>query len=209
MTGPMKHVAGAISLLALLAGASTSFAQTGRPWVDPPSEAGGTPPPAAQTPAPSPSTPAPVATPNATSRQERTVVPEASETRRENARAREPEATRERAARADSSSPRKAAETSRSRRSSVRAAAARTKATTTGPRRAMASNRSKASPDARLRQAERFPQRSVRSARVRDAVNSGLEVMSLRTIELPDGRRIDVLVRPSPRALSRLMDEPL
>jgi hypothetical protein len=50
---------------------------------------------------------------------------------------------------------------------------------------------------------------SVRSARVRDAVNAGLEVMSLQTIELPDGRRIDVLVRPNPRTLSRLMDEPL
>ncbi|HZH53058.1 MAG TPA: hypothetical protein VEZ16_14395 [Microvirga sp.] len=55
--------------------------------------------------------------------------------------------------------------------------------------------------------AERRPRDSIRSARVRDAVNSGLEVMSLRTIEFPDGRRIEVLVRPSPSALSRLMDE--
>jgi hypothetical protein len=73
----------------------------------------------------------------------------------------------------------------------------------------MASNRSNASPNGRLRGAERLSRDNVRAARVRDAVNAGLEVMSLQTIELPDGRRIDVLVRPNPRTLSRLMDEPL
>ncbi len=204
MTGPLKRIAGAVSLLALLAGAPTAFAQTGRPWIDPPSDAAGTPPPAAQT--PSPSTAAPVTT-GVPSRQEKAVLPEAAEPQRENARARSPVGAGSRAA-ANPSSPRKAAETARIRRSPTRSAAARTKATN-GPRRAMASNRSNAAPNGRPRGAERLSRESVRSARVRDAVNAGLEVMSLQTIELPDGRRIDVLVRPNPRTLSRLMDEPL
>jgi hypothetical protein len=74
-------------------------------------------------------------------------------------------------------------------------------------RKAIASNRTKTAPVPRIREAERLDRDGTRSARLRDGVNSGLEVMSLRTIEFPDGRRVDVLVRPSPRALSRLMDE--
>jgi hypothetical protein len=91
------------------------------------------------------------------------------------------------------------------RQSSKSTAAVRPKSLVT--RKAVASNRPKASPSVRVREAER-PTRSIRSAKVRDGINSGLEVMSLQTIEFPDGRRVEVLVRPSPRALSRLMDEP-
>ncbi|WP_445503626.1 hypothetical protein [Microvirga sp. G4-2] len=50
--------------------------------------------------------------------------------------------------------------------------------------------------------------RSTRAARVREGLNSGLEVMTLRTIEFPDGRRIQILTKPRPGAMSELLDTP-
>jgi hypothetical protein len=45
-------------------------------------------------------------------------------------------------------------------------------------------------------------------SRARDSEASNLEVMNLRTIEFPDGRRIQILTRPDRRTLSELPDEP-
>lgn len=39
----------------------------------------------------------------------------------------------------------------------------------------------------------------------REGVASGLEVMTLRTIELPDGRRMNILVSPDPETVRRLL----
>ncbi|WP_205789873.1 hypothetical protein [Microvirga makkahensis] len=47
--------------------------------------------------------------------------------------------------------------------------------------------------------------RSARAERVREGIDAGLEVMTLRTIELPDGRRIQILTRPRPETMSELM----
>ncbi|WP_230532353.1 hypothetical protein [Microvirga roseola] len=47
--------------------------------------------------------------------------------------------------------------------------------------------------------------RVTRSERIQDGLESGLRLMTLRTIQLPDGRRIQVLVRPDPEVVSELM----
>ena len=49
-------------------------------------------------------------------------------------------------------------------------------------------------------------QRSTREERVRRGIDSGLELMTLRTIEYPDGRRIQILTRPDPGAMSELLE---
>jgi hypothetical protein len=50
--------------------------------------------------------------------------------------------------------------------------------------------------------------RSARAARVREGLNSGLQVMTLRTIEFPDGRRVQILTRPEPETMSELLGSP-
>ena len=49
--------------------------------------------------------------------------------------------------------------------------------------------------------------RMTRDERVRRGLDSGLELMTLRTIEYPDGRRVQILTRPSPSAMSELLEE--
>jgi outer membrane biosynthesis protein TonB len=49
-------------------------------------------------------------------------------------------------------------------------------------------------------------QRSTREERVRRGIDSGLELMTLRTIEYPDGRRVQILTRPDPGAMSELLE---
>jgi hypothetical protein len=201
MAGSLRHVIGAVSLLSALAGASVAGAQAGRPWVDPPADVGAaakTPPAAPQPPSPS------AASPNGASHDERKTSP-AMTPRTESASTAQPSAAPEQAAAPEGQVTRKTVEEGKVRQSSKSTAAARPKSPVT--RKAVASNRPKAPPSVRVREAER-PTRSIRSAKVRDGINSGLEVMSLQTIEFPDGRRVEVLVRPSPRALSRLMDGP-
>jgi hypothetical protein len=50
--------------------------------------------------------------------------------------------------------------------------------------------------------------RMTREERVRRGLDSGLELMTLRTIEYPDGRRVQILTRPSPSAMSELLEAP-
>lgn len=45
-----------------------------------------------------------------------------------------------------------------------------------------------------------------REERVRRGIDSGLELMTLRTIEYPDGRRVQILTRPDPSAMSELLE---
>jgi hypothetical protein len=48
--------------------------------------------------------------------------------------------------------------------------------------------------------------RLTREERVRQGIDSGLELMTLRTIEYPDGRRVQILTRPSPGTMSELLE---
>lgn len=49
-------------------------------------------------------------------------------------------------------------------------------------------------------------QRTTREDRVKRGIDSGLELMTLRTIEYPDGRRVQILTRPDPGAMSELLE---
>lgn len=201
MTGALKHLIGAASLLTALVGANVAWAQTGRPWVDPPADVGATGKTAPQPPASSSTSP------DHASQPERKSPPAgASEPRTESASTPQAAPATDQSAAAERPSPRKTVDSSRVRRSPARSAVVEG-SNASVKRRAVASNRAKTAPATKIREAERFDRDGNRSARLRDGVNSGLEVMSLRTIEFPDGRRVDVLVRPGPRALSRLMDE--
>ncbi|RDI62656.1 hypothetical protein DES45_101927 [Microvirga subterranea] len=201
MTGALKHLMGAASLLTVLTGATVAWAQTGRPWVDPPADVGAT----AKT-APQPSAPSPTPPDHASQPERKTPPTGAPEPRTESASAPQSTPATNQSAATERPSPRKTVDSSKTRRTSARSAVA-DRSDASVKRKAVASSRTKTAPASRIREAERFDRDGARSARLRDGVNSGLEVMSLRTIEFPDGRRMDVLVRPSPRALSRLMDE--
>jgi hypothetical protein len=48
--------------------------------------------------------------------------------------------------------------------------------------------------------------RMTREERVRRGIDSGLELMTLRTIEYPDGRRVRILTHPDPGAMSELLE---
>jgi hypothetical protein len=47
-----------------------------------------------------------------------------------------------------------------------------------------------------------------REEQIRAGVNSGLEIMTLRTIEFPDGRRMQILTHPRPGTVSGLATAP-
>ena len=199
MAGSLKHVLGAASLLTLLAGASVASAQSGRPWVDPPADTG----PAAKAP---PTTPSSTTPPSDTSQDKRIAPAGTPEPRTENARASQPAPTQEQSVATGAQSPSNIADEGKARKPPARSVA--TASSKTPPaRKTAAADRAKVLPETRTREAERIARDRSRSAKVRDGVNSGLEVMSLQTIEFPDGRRVDVLVRPNSRTLSRLMDE--
>lgn len=48
---------------------------------------------------------------------------------------------------------------------------------------------------------------AARSRQIRAGMNAGLEIMTLRTIELPDGRRMQILTRPDPEDMAQFLDE--
>ena len=185
--GTRLYPIGALSLaLGLAAAASPGNAQPARPWVDPPPEAG------ASTPSPPPAP----------------AVPEAK------AAAPQPDPAST-AATAEGKEPME-------RRSTGALSAAEQKpAAKTLPQRAVTERRDrKPSREVTAARSERQRQmnqrrdlaeqtsRSARAARVREGVNAGLEVMTLRTIEFPDGRRVQILTRPQPGAMSELLDRP-
>jgi hypothetical protein len=166
---------GIASLVALLALGSTALAQTERRWVDPPGD-GGTAPqaaPAATNPPPAPAvaTTPPKPTPpaeNTASSPDRAITPSA-EPQKENARA----------------------ETAvRAKNARVKARTAR-KVVNDRPARQVSRNAVTARQRSSVATADR-----IGSGRQR-LVGRRLELMTLRTIEFPDGRRMDILVRPN------------
>jgi hypothetical protein len=181
MAGNWKQMAGAVSLLAFLTSTSAAVSQEGRPWVDPPSDSV----------APTKTPPAPVPSPAPPQANVPAAPPEAI---KESAQVQRPSEAQEKASTETVRSNRKVAAERKPRKGSAKVVASTKPSASAGTRKQTA--------------LERRSRNNVRSAKVRDAVNSGLEVMSLRTIEFPDGRRIEVLVRPSPGTVSRLMNEP-
>ncbi|WP_147021787.1 hypothetical protein [Microvirga aerophila] len=173
------------SLLGLLAIGSTALAQTDRPWVDPPGEGGAAPQTGAPSPSQSavppaaPSTPSP-ATESTASNPVKAAPVDARESPRESKRAEPP--TRK-----------KATSVARTR-STPKVVTERPNRQT--PRKAIAA-RSKP----QVVTADRI------GAGRQRLVGRPLEVMTLRTIEFPDGRRMNVLVRPGEERIQEVVGD--
>jgi len=184
---------GSVSLaFGLLAAVVPGHAQSPRPWVDPPPEAGAPPPPSSSTPVASETKPAtvqPAPQPATTS-----AAAKPNETNRDQAKQRTEEASSSIQDTRASKSPSRKALTERKDRQQSRS---------TPPAK---NERSKQTVQRRELAAQK--PRETRAERIREGVNAGLEVMTLRTIEFPDGRRVQILTRPRPGAMSELMDVP-
>jgi len=181
---------GGLSMAAvLLAMISPGQAQTPRPWVDPPPETGpaASPPPASTGAEAKPSN-APAANPapaSAPAAQAATVV------------------EKEKKVAQDASASGNEKPASKTVQKKVLS-----DSKTRPPSRAVAVRNDRLRRPAQRRDvAEEIP-RGTRAERIREGVHSGLEVMTLRTIELPDGRRIQILTRPRPGAVSELITSP-
>ena len=188
---------GFASIVGLLPGAPTALAQASRPWVDPPSTFGAR--PAAKdtlTPVPDPELdpavtnaiphppprPAPPATGHAVTHPETTArAPERSQPDHQAA------ATRDEQEASAKDEPRKAEIRKRSARASR-----------------------DQHPNAQAAKRQAFARESGRE-RAPDGgavLANGLEIMNLRAIVLPDGRRIRILTKPDPETVRRVLARP-
>jgi hypothetical protein len=174
--------------LGLLAATSYAHAQSPRPWVDPPSENGAS--------APS-SRPAPAEAKKPDTAQPSSSTGTSTATKTEEAK-REPVSRRTEEVSSATDKPvsrntPKRIVTERKDRQQTRAVATRSEQ----PRQTI-----------QRRELAEQSVRSARAARVREGLNSGLQVMTLRTIEFPDGRRVQILTRPEPETMSELLGSP-
>ena len=195
------------SLLGVLASPSASLAQAERAWVDPPPETGSQtptpapsaappsspPPPQAAAPDPAPAVPQQASTsPSVGAGEEKKDVAPPSP-----AAARKPDSetpAKQKAAaerKVRSSPPRQASSPVRSRKEEQSAR-----------RREPATEASRAEPRSRIERRARI----TRYGTIQEEGGSDLQLMRLRTIQLPDGRRIDILTRPDQDIASELPD---
>ncbi len=201
------------SLLGVLASPSASLAQTERAWVDPPPEAGSQtptpapsaappsspPPPAPQAAAPDPAPAAPQqasTAPSAGAGEEKKDVPSPSPTAARKPDSENPakqKAAAERKVR--SSPPRQASSPVRSRKEEQSARRRE-------PAAESSREVSRAEPRSRVERRARI----TRYGTIQEEGGSDLQLMRLRTIQLPDGRRIDILTRPDQDIASELPD---
>lgn len=195
------------SLISVLLATAPVLAQAGRPWVDPPSESGTAP---ASPPAPAVS--APAAQPSQAAASAPAPQPSSASAPLEAPQEKEVVASRSPA--------------DVSRRKEVAGEQVEQKTVTERkvrrpPQQARSVSRSQRREEQTVRRREpgvevsqaRPPRNGVeRRARitrygsVQEGVDAGLEVMRLRTIQLPDGRRIEVLTRPNQDIASQLPD---
>ncbi|WP_414473403.1 hypothetical protein [Microvirga sp. M2] len=185
------HWIGSVGLaFGLIAGASAGHAQSSRAWVDPPPEAGAAPSsavaPAVSTFKPKPAAPqlpSPSTDGNAASKTDAANRKQALQGTGQPS----PSTGEEKAA--AKPQPRKTVDESRDRRQRTRTAV-------------------RGEPSVRSRRTADRASGPSRAERVREGINAGLEVMTLRTIEFPDGRRVQILTRPRPETMSGLMEAP-
>ena len=195
------------SLIGVLSAATPALAQAGRPWVDPPPENGAAPSPP---PAPAPATQPPEAAaltpvpsvPQPSSASAPSEAPKAKEA----VAAQSPAEASSRKEKADEETKRKTV-TERK----VRPSAQQARSVTRSQKRERLATRRR-EPGSEVSEA-RPPRNGIeRRARVtrygsvQEGVDAGLEVMRLRTIQLPDGRRIEVLTRPNQDIAGELPD---
>ena len=211
MAGSPGHWVLLASLLGVMGAPIPVLAQAGRTWIDPPAESGSKFP----EPVPAPPTPAPVghssqtsAVPAASSPAQLPSSPASAQIpkAKESAEAQAPSVTSPRREEASQQVKVKTETDGKVRRpsQSIRNAARSQKRDEQTARRR--------EPRVEVSQA-RAPRnglerraRITRYGSVQEGVDAGLEVMRLRTIELPDGRRINVLTRPNQDIASQLPD---
>ncbi|WP_262298632.1 hypothetical protein [Microvirga sesbaniae] len=191
----------AASLVGLLAGPSTALAQAARPWVDPPSETETK----ALQPNPAPSS-LPASPPAQAAAPSGATPPGPSPAEAKAGTEAQPAAeTSSRSAVADTQAkPRTTAERKTRSRSQQANASARSQRrdAQVARRRAAGTQISQAEPRSAIERRARV----TRYGSVREGLDAGLQVMRLRTIQLPDGRRIDILTRPDQDIASGLPD---
>lgn len=199
MTGFSKQWLLTASLVSILAVPVAAFAQTARPWVDPPAESEGK--HQVPTASPSPGTPVPQTVPHQTS------APPSQRNVKDSVTAETPPATEtsSRNAAADNQIKPKVASERK-----VRPPSKQAKVSTKGSHRegqvARRRDANTQMSQARPRSAIERRARIARYGTVQEGLDAGLQVMRLRTIQLPDGRRIDVLTRPDQDIASGLPD---
>lgn len=178
MAAKLHWISGLSVALCLLSAPSHGQAQTERSWVDPPSDAGApAPSPAMEQPKPASPTSGP------------STDVQADQVSREK--------TPQRAAKTAAPAPSKPVVKS----TSQNAVAERKVRKPTREATIRTERQKQAAPRREL--SEQTP-RSARADRIREGVASGLELMTLRTIEYPDGRRVQILTRPRPGDMSEL-----
>ena len=217
MTSELKRLLRTASLLSLLMGASAAIAQAERPWVDPPSEAGAQP----QTAVPSQGQPAQgqpaqgQPAPPATSDLSKPVSPSsdadkapASQTGQtdkstDTAQSQSPSVAPQPKPTVKKQTPRRSVVERKTRAPSREASSGRNVR-----QRASAVRRGPVGSTGSIEASQTRNRRTTRFETVQEGVDSGLELMRMRTIQFPDGRRITILTRPEPGTLSGLADEP-
>lgn len=179
------HLFSSLSLTVfLLAASSPGQAQPTRPWVDPPPEAGSSNPSPSSAPEARP-TPALRSSPPAERAATGMEVDRKGQTRQEKQEA--------------SSSKSEPVAKSKSRKATAQSKVHQ-------PSRVISRRADRSRQATQRRENAKREARGTQAERIREGVNSGLEVMTLRTIEFPDGRRMQILTRPRPGAISELMD---
>jgi hypothetical protein len=194
----------AASLLGILAGSSAGVAQSGRGWVDPPPEAGAH----AQTPAPPPSPAAQPAVSGTTApsgQQPSTAADTRAEDTKASAAAPVPAGT---SARKSASNTIVKQKPSAARKANLPSQTA--SSSTRRPKRNEQIVVRRRAPEVDAAQTETGSvgdrrDRFTRFGPPGDGRGPGLQLMRLRTIQLPDGRRIDVLTRPDQDITSEMV----
>ena len=204
MTGFSGRWLVTVSLASFLASPIVAHAQSGRPWVDPPAEANA----ASSRPAPA-ATPVPVASPAKPAEPVSSPPQHASKpaipsgTVDADAELQQPPDASQKTAAEDQVKPKPSIE--RKTRASQQASSSirNQKRNAQVERRREARTRmSQAEPRNALERRARI----TRYGSVQEGLDAGLQVMRLRTIQLPDGRRITVLTRPDQDIASGMPD---
>jgi hypothetical protein len=200
MAGFSGHWLVTASLVGMLGSPLAALAQAGRPWVDPPSEAETK----AQAPMSAPSALPPPPTHVAVPSPVAPPIPSPAEAKA-GAETQPPDAASPRKTANDRQTKQKAATARKTRASSQQANASAHSQRREGQvarRRAIGTQLSQTEPRTAIERRARI----IRYGSVQEGLDAGLQVMRLRTIQLPDGRRIDVLTRPDQDIASGLPD---
>ncbi|MBB3017777.1 pyruvate/2-oxoglutarate dehydrogenase complex dihydrolipoamide acyltransferase (E2) component [Microvirga lupini] len=206
MTGSPGRWLLTASLISVLSTTMPVLAQAGRPWVDPPPEAGAT--PSLPTPAPAASSPqaaAPAATPPTPQPSSASAPPQPAKDNETVAAQSRPEVSPRKQQEGEQVKQKTAAERK------VRPSTQQVRSTARPQKREELATRRR-EPSLEVSQA-RPPRngierraRGTRYGSVQEGLDAGLQVMRLRTIQLPDGRRIEILTRPNQDIASQLPD---